>query len=319
MGEDGLRASFASRIEPCPGGGPPSITIYMVHEYESMTRNRFKTVVGRLSFGTRSCRHDHPALPALHRANRPHEEHGPLLCSVHRTEPVWGGLPDTALGKDWDLRADPDPPFRAGERCRRSLPRTASTKAEPRIWHRLAKQTAEPVSPTATMRDRGCILIDYDDKALSRKFRLWFPFTVCGAITIATIIASPTNVEAAERVKLSTAIEKCTASVRNTCVVDGDTLWLRGNKIRVADIDTPEISEPKCPSELALGNRATERFIALINEGPFEMQAWPGRGVDRYRRKLRVLVRNGRSLGDLLVSEGLARTWTGRREPWCDR
>ncbi|WP_434730689.1 thermonuclease family protein [Rhizobium binae] len=162
-------------------------------------------------------------------------------------------------------------------------------------------------------------MIDYDDKAPSRKFRIWLPFTVCGAITIAAIIASHTKVEAAERVKLPTAIEKCTSAVRDTCVVDGDTLWLRGNKIRVADIDTPEISEPKCPSELALGNRATERFIALINEGPFEMQAWPGRDVDRYGRKLRVLTRNGRSLGDVLVSDGLARTWSGRQEPWCDR
>jgi endonuclease YncB( thermonuclease family) len=32
-----------------------------------------------------------------------------------------------------------------------------------------------------------------------------------------------------------------------------------------------------------------------------------------------VLVRDGRSLGDILVSEGLARTWSGRRQPWCGR
>ena len=36
-----------------------------------------------------------------------------------------------------------------------------------------------------------------------------------------------------------------------------------------------------------------------------------GRNEDRYGRKLRVVVRNGRSLGDWLVSEGLARTWGG--------
>lgn len=41
------------------------------------------------------------------------------------------------------------------------------------------------------------------------------------------------------------------------------------------------------------------------------------RDADRYGRKLRVLVRNGRSLGDVLVNEGLARTWNGAREPWC--
>ena len=110
---------------------------------------------------------------------------------------------------------------------------------------------------------------------------------------------------------------KCADGHRYTCVVDGDTLWIEGHKIRVADIDAPEISEPKCSSELDLGNRATDRLIKLVNQGPFELQAWPGRDTDRYGRQLRLLVRGGRSLGDILVSEGLARIWTGRREQWC--
>ncbi|WP_259669736.1 MULTISPECIES: thermonuclease family protein [unclassified Rhizobium] len=115
----------------------------------------------------------------------------------------------------------------------------------------------------------------------------------------------------------SVKFEKCTGGRRISCVIDGDTLWIGGTKVRIADIDAPEISEPKCASELALGNRATERLIELVNQGPFELQAWPDRDKDRYGRSLRVLVRNRHSLGDILVSEGLARTWTGRREPWC--
>lgn len=106
-------------------------------------------------------------------------------------------------------------------------------------------------------------------------------------------------------------------SVRTHCVVDGDTLWHNGLKIRIADIDTPEVGDPKCSSEAALGARATKRLLQLVNAGPFEMQAWQGRDEDKYGRKLRVLMRGGRSLGDILVSEGLARTWTGRRQTWC--
>jgi endonuclease YncB( thermonuclease family) len=105
--------------------------------------------------------------------------------------------------------------------------------------------------------------------------------------------------------------------VRKTCVVDGDTFWLDGVKIRIADIDTPEISEPKCDSEYDLGMKATYRLRELLNEGPFELNSIGSRDEDRHGRKLRVVVRNGRSLGDQLVSEGLARTWSGRREPWC--
>jgi endonuclease YncB( thermonuclease family) len=123
-------------------------------------------------------------------------------------------------------------------------------------------------------------------------------------------------VEAAQSI-VTTRFAKCSAGVRKNCVVDGDTLWINGEKVRVADIDTPEISTPKCESELALGNRPTRRLIELVNAGPFQLQAWPSRDTDRYGRKLRVLVRDGRSLGDRLVSEGLARTWSGRQQPWC--
>ncbi|KAA9382697.1 thermonuclease family protein [Neorhizobium galegae] len=136
---------------------------------------------------------------------------------------------------------------------------------------------------------------------------------------VAIILYSVSLVPPAEAAQSSVTAQfaKCSAGIRQNCVVDGDTLWINGEKVRVADIDTPEISTPKCASELALGNRATRRLIELVNEGPFQLQAWPGRDTDRYGRKLRVLVRDGRSLGDRLVSEGLARTWSGRREPWC--
>lgn len=106
-------------------------------------------------------------------------------------------------------------------------------------------------------------------------------------------------------------------TIRKTCVVDRDTIWLHGVKIRVADIDTPELSTPRCDAELALGLEARDRLVVLLNEGNFSLELIGNRDEDRYGRKLRVIVRSGRSLGDRLVAEGLARTWSGRREPWC--
>jgi endonuclease YncB( thermonuclease family) len=102
---------------------------------------------------------------------------------------------------------------------------------------------------------------------------------------------------------------------RSVSVIDGDTFHYGGEKIRIADIDTPEL-RGRCAYETALAARATERMAALLAAGPFELQR-VGRDEDRYGRKLRVVTRNGRSLGDQMVSEGLARTWSGRREPWC--
>jgi micrococcal nuclease len=137
-------------------------------------------------------------------------------------------------------------------------------------------------------------------------------------VLLASPISIATKAQASDTTsKTRAAFKKCGTGSRQACVIDGDTIWLNGHKIRIADIDTPEVSEPRCASERALGNRATDRMLELINEGPFELEAWPGRDADRYGRKLRVLIRNGQSLGDILVSEGLARTWSGRRQPWC--
>jgi micrococcal nuclease len=100
-------------------------------------------------------------------------------------------------------------------------------------------------------------------------------------------------------------------------VIDGDTFDYQGTRVRIADIDTPEV-HGRCAYESELAARATQRMRALLAAGPFEMQPLAsGRDEDRYGRKLRIVTRNGHSLGDLLVVEGLARTWSGRREPWC--
>jgi endonuclease YncB( thermonuclease family) len=100
-------------------------------------------------------------------------------------------------------------------------------------------------------------------------------------------------------------------------VIDGDTFVQDGERIRIADIDTPEV-HGRCPYETALAARATRRMRALLAQGPFELHPLPsGRDRDRYGRQLRIVTRGGRSLGDVLVAEGLARTWSGRREPWC--
>jgi endonuclease YncB( thermonuclease family) len=100
------------------------------------------------------------------------------------------------------------------------------------------------------------------------------------------------------------------------CVVDGDTFWMDGQKIRVADIDAPETHPPRCAYEAQLGRRATDRLQELLNDGPIALEA-VDRDEDVYGRKLRIVIRNGESLGDQLVQEGLARRWTGMRRPWC--
>lgn len=115
---------------------------------------------------------------------------------------------------------------------------------------------------------------------------------------------------------LSARFSLCSGPDRTNCVVDGDTFWFRGEKIRVLDINTPEISTPRCDREYALGQQATTRFMELLNAGPFSLETGDEE-TDRYGRKLRRVTRGGRSLGDVLVDEGLAEQWQGYRRNWC--
>lgn len=114
----------------------------------------------------------------------------------------------------------------------------------------------------------------------------------------------------------SAAFAACGNSPRTTCVVDGDTFWLDGAKVRMADINAPETGGARCPAEAARGAAAKQRLLVLLNAGPFHL-APAERERDRYGRLLRVVLRDGRSLGAMLVAEGLAEPWRGRRSDWC--
>ena len=89
-------------------------------------------------------------------------------------------------------------------------------------------------------------------------------------------------------------------------------MWIAREKIRLADIDAPEI-KGRCPYEKALAIKARNRLVQILRR-PYRIYR---EGEDRYGRTLAVITVDGRSVGDVLIAEGLARTWTGRREPWC--
>lgn len=108
----------------------------------------------------------------------------------------------------------------------------------------------------------------------------------------------------------------CTNAPRETCVVDGDTFWLAGEKVRIADINAPETGQARCASERQRGEAAKLRLLELLNRGPV-LLVGGRRSHDRYGRRLAVVTRQGRSLGAQLVTEGLAEPWRGRRSSWC--
>ncbi len=115
----------------------------------------------------------------------------------------------------------------------------------------------------------------------------------------------------------SSAIEKCGSGKRVTCVVDGDTIWFEGEKIRMIGYDTPEPTTDICGGfkEIDLANTATDRLIQLLNQNAFTIAR---DGKDKYGRTLATVRIGQTDVGEILIAEELARAWPDGHEFWCD-
>jgi endonuclease YncB( thermonuclease family) len=101
----------------------------------------------------------------------------------------------------------------------------------------------------------------------------------------------------------------CTETLEN-CVVDGGTFWYGRRKIQIAGIQAPKIKQAKCDNERKLGSLAKKRLWEILNTGGVQLAAASGPGV-------LVTAGQGGSIGDMLVSEGLARRAGDGKTGWC--
>jgi micrococcal nuclease len=156
------------------------------------------------------------------------------------------------------------------------------------------------------------------------RFSLGLGFAVAVGLGIGSVVELPrtatagfSSIPTEEAATVIRDFGACYSGGGTNCVVDGDTSWIDGEKVRIADIDAPETHPSRCAEEARLGDAATARLRALLNTGPVELVS-ADRDTDRYGRKLRIVMQNGRSVGTTLADEGLARRWEGRRRTWCD-
>jgi endonuclease YncB( thermonuclease family) len=105
---------------------------------------------------------------------------------------------------------------------------------------------------------------------------------------------------------------------RVNCVVDGDTIWFKGENLRLQSYDTPEPHDNICggQKEIALGNKASVRLLALLNDNPLTIETF---GKDNTGHRTLATVRiSGRDVGEILIAERLARKWPDGDEWWCN-
>lgn len=133
---------------------------------------------------------------------------------------------------------------------------------------------------------------------------------------VAALTCSASLAWANEPLRMCLPGERNTAD--KTCVVDGDTLWLHGENIRLESYDTPEPTTDVCGGafERQLARQASARLLEILNSDTWTVER---HGLDRYGRRLATVRVGGVDVGIILIAEGLARRWPDGDEWWCQR
>ena len=102
---------------------------------------------------------------------------------------------------------------------------------------------------------------------------------------------------------------------------DGDTCYVtvdgKNNKIRLLELDTPEISKPKCDEELELGLKARDYINNLI-ENASSIEFKTEYKEDYFGRILSHLIIDGEDVSAKLVSNNLGVVYDrNNKKDWC--
>ena len=135
------------------------------------------------------------------------------------------------------------------------------------------------------------------------------------------ITDSPEKVYSTQGSAEQEALDKDLKSYAVTRVIDGDTFEIEIpnygiDRIRVKNIDTPEIRRAKCERERMLANQAKNLASSLLGNEKVKLQA--DRKRDQFGRTIAlVTLPDGRDLGAVLLASGIAVEWPNDFD-WCN-
>lgn len=98
---------------------------------------------------------------------------------------------------------------------------------------------------------------------------------------------------------------------RETCVHDGDTVWIAREKIRLLDIDAPEL-DAQDELERHRAILARDRLVDLLDGAVLTIER---DGQDCFGRTLARIETAQGDVGEQLIEDDLARRYDGPRHP----
>lgn len=101
-------------------------------------------------------------------------------------------------------------------------------------------------------------------------------------------------------------------------VIDGDTIDVSGERIRILNIDTPERGDrARCDQERVMAEQASRALRSRVQSARrIDLER---DGLDKYGRTLALVYLDGKDVGEVLIDEGYAVRWGGGRPDWCAR
>ena len=126
--------------------------------------------------------------------------------------------------------------------------------------------------------------------------------TLCGGLLLGAVLISPVWA-APDRLR----------------VVDGDTLARGSVRLRVLNLDAPDIgNHARCTLERKRGEEARRYAVQLLRSARSgAVVVTPSGRVDRYGRALVWVSISGQDFAALMIAAGHGRPWRGRSSDWC--
>lgn len=109
---------------------------------------------------------------------------------------------------------------------------------------------------------------------------------------------------------------QCDQGGLTNCVASGDSFYLAGRTVRIANIEAPQVHGAACPAEAQLGRKASARLQALLNSGELRLRK-TATDLDSYGLLLRTVTVDGRDVGEAMAASGLARAAGDISRSWC--